>query len=631
MSKKLENIISRGIARACLKIHSRTVGAIMVGALSFAAVFNPGPLLLHAQESEEETSFTTAAGDPFQYAQSYEAIYQALQNYVNIYDTYDAGYGNFPRVTAEYSVAEDIAVDTAASVSADVDFSQTNLVEQGVDESDIVKTDGTYIYVLRSDLTLDIFKADGADSQLISSTSIEAGADSYARGMYLDGDTLSIVLSEYVSSLANDDYVYYADSYYQSRLITWDISDPAALREMGSVIQDGLYRDSRKVGRYIYLFTSWTPDIQDTYEGSRIAPQVNGTEVPAGSFYLPDELRSSTCLVISSMDISEPQSILDTKVLVSGADSFYASQENIYIANEDYSDNRTKLVKFHYEDGQITGKAAGTVYGYLNDSFSMNEYNGNLRVVTTYYGDEYNIVRDLAGSITGDYYPQNWIEHNAVYILDENLQETGAITGLAEGEVIRSARFLGDIGYFVTFRETDPLFAVDLSDPANPQIMSELELTGFSSYLHFYGEDRLLGIGYEADPSTGITTGLKLSMFDISDPSDVKELHRFTLPGITWCPAIENYKCILADPEKNIIGFFYDDRYMVFSYEEETGFAREMLYDFFSEMLNGQAEYDTLRGLYISDDFYLAGDGFLLSFDMNQGFVQTASVINLHA
>ena len=199
---------------------------------------------------------------------------------------------------------------------------------------------------------------------------------------------------------------------------------------------------------------------------------------------------------------------------------------------------------------------AGSVKGYLNNSFSLNEYNGNLRVVSTYTGDDANAVRDFASNITGQYYEQNWTEHNALYVLDEQLKQIGKIEGLADNETIRSARFFGDIGYFVTFRQTDPLFSVDLSDPANPQILGELKVSGFSSYLHFYGENHLLGIGYEADEATGMITGLKLSMFDISDPKQVTEVNRFTIPGITWCPAIENYKSILVQPEKNLIGFY---------------------------------------------------------------------------
>ena len=133
----------------------------------------------------------------------------------------------------------------------------------------------------------------------------------------------------------------------------------------------------------------------------------------------------------------------------------------------------------------------------------------------------------------------------------------------------------------------------------------------------------LLGIGYEANEETGVVTGLKLSMFDISDPSNVTEVSRFVIPGITWCPAIESYKSILVDPEKNLIGFFCDNRYLLFSYDEEEGFQSKLVYDFYSDMLLDQVSYDTLRGLYIDNTFYIAGNTFVISFDMKKGFKKT--------
>lgn len=585
------------------------------------------------KESASATEDSASITERFTYASSYEDIYQALHNYMNteygdsaaLYDSgisYEADPARGDMAMAESTA--DSASKSADDSASSGGFSQTNLQEQGVDEGDIVKTDGKYIYVLRQDLSLVILEAAGKDSEIVSATELSPEGDVSIREMYLDGDTLNIILSEYATSLeqTDTDMVYYTDSRRQTRILTYDISDRDHPVQTGDVFQDGAYSDSRKNGAYLYLFTRYTPDLQDTYEDSTIVPRLGGSEIPASDFYVPENLRSSDYLVISSMDISNPGEILDCKVLVSGASTFYASTENIYIANETYdsSQTRTEITKFHYEKGRITGMAAGSVRGYLNNSFSLNEYQGNLRVVSTYYGDEYNNVRDMVSNLTGTYFEQNWTEHNALYILDEDLKQIGAIEDLAEGETIRSARFFGDTGYFVTFRQTDPLFSVDLSDPSDPQILGELKISGFSSYLHFYGENLLLGIGYEAEEDTGIVSGLKLSMFDISDPANVTETDRLVLPGITWCPAIEDYKAILAEPEKNLIGFFCDNRYMVFSYDEERGFTRELLYDFYSDMLSGSVSYDTLRGLYIGEDFYLAGNKFLISFDMANSF-----------
>lgn len=566
------------------------------------------------------------------YASDYEYIYTLLYDRFYNDPASESNIALYGAKTSSMSDTAEIAMDTAVRAEGEMgtaagtgSYSQTNLVEQGVDEADIVKTDGDYLYILRSDGSFAIVKAD-TSPEVISITQLDLAEDGAVLEMYLDQDMLTVIASEFVTLLENEDDTYETNSTYQTVVYTYDLTDRSAPLLTGTLRQEGNYEDSRKVGDFIYLFTSWYPTIGTTYANSEIAPRINGVQLPASDFYLPEAMEDASYLTISSIDSSSPSEPFDTKVLVSGASTFYVSAENIYIANENrYApDTRTEITKFHYEDGVIIGAAAGSVPGFLNNSFSMNEYNGMLRLVTTYLGDETSAVRSSLEDKTG--LPlttsEDWTERNALYILDESLQQVSAIKDLAKGETIRSARFLGDTGYFVTFRQTDPLFSVDLSDPEHPQILGELKVSGFSSYLHFYGENQLLGIGYEADESTGSITGLKLSMFDISDPSSVTETHRFVLPGVTWCPAIEDYKSILVDEQKNLIGFYCDNRYLVFSYDPEYGFTQELVYDFYSDLLAGAAEYNTMRGVYIEDTLYLVGNTFIVSFDMTDNFAK---------
>ena len=135
------------------------------------------------------------------------------------------------------------------------------------------------------------------------------------------------------------------------------------------------------------------------------------------------------------------------------------------------------------------------------------------------------------------------------------MKGSGIIEDLAFGESIQSARFLGDTGYFVTYKQVDPLFSVDLKDPENPKVIGELKVTGFSEYLHFYGENKLLGIGQETDPDTGELRGIKLSMFDISNPADVKEVDKIVLKDIDIYSPQDNYRSVMIDADENIIGF----------------------------------------------------------------------------
>ena len=496
------------------------------------------------------------------------------------------------------SFEEEALEDVSEEAAKSGDYSQTNLQEAGVDEGDIVKTDGDYIYAL-SGSRLCIVKADGGTLAKVSEIELPNRNESVEE-MYLDGNTLVFIAGGSDASLNEEDEmedVYYISRSTYTKAYTYDISDRSAPKLSGSITQEGYYRTSRKNGDKVYLFTEYTPEIKETQESSAYMPRIGGEALAVKDVYLPEYASQADYLVISSVDVKEPGKVIDHKAIVSAAELFYVSTENIYISGYRYENGKdyTQILKFSYRDGKIRPAAVGEVSGYVNDSFSLNENKGYLRVVAT------------------DWNSNEELTH--LYVLDENLEVCGKIENLAPGESVRSARFLGDAGYFVTFRDTDPLFSVDLSDPAEPKILGELKITGFSSYLHFYGENKLLGIGNEVDPETGEYQGIKLSMFDISNPADVKEIDKYVIKDSYYCPGIYNYKAIMIDPEKNIFGFACEDNYLVFRYDGEEGFVNEFLYE-----LRGEDEKyaysDDIRGLYIGETLYLSvGDG-LKAFDM---------------
>ena len=583
-----------------------------------------------AQILAEETEEVVTKG--LRFASDYKEVYEALNSAQRRYYDYEV-------LDGMYALEESASMDTgsarvesnakqaaAAMDTAAPDYSSTNLRDDQVDEADIVKTDGRYIYVLKDGRELLIVKADGADSTYVSRTDLTEKDDGsyrvtmHAEDMYVDGDTLVVILSK-SERTDSDDWAYtWKDSVVAC---TYDIADRSAPVSKGSVWQDGAYKQSRKVGDHVYIYSTQYIDLYDmTYEESlkRITPVVNGEDIEPGKICIPEYVTNSAYLIVSSVSTAEPDRVIDSKVMVSGAETMYVTTGSLYVMNQSWSGSqeRTEIVRFAFEDGRIEGKAAARVKGYLNDSFSIDEYQGNLRVLTTYMGSDTGALLEALSDLfgLGYYADDHWVRHNSLYILDENLQRRARLYDIAENEEIRSARFFGDTVYFVTFRNTDPLFTADLSDPDHPQLTGELKISGFSSYLHPYGDGLLLGIGYEADEFTGSTTGLKLSMFDISDPTDVKECGRFVMDGITWCPAIDDYKAILANGKKNLIGFFCDNRYMAFTYDRESGFERVLLYDFYEDMLNGNVSYDTMRGLYIDDEMYLAGADFVVGFDM---------------
>ena len=349
------------------------------------------------------------------------------------------------------------------------------------------------------------------------------------------------------------------------------------------------------------------------------------------------------------MSPERPEQYLDVKSLLADGNECYVSNSYIYVAgsrwqNSEIPYNRTEVYRFAYEDGVITPAGQMTVKGTLNDQFSMDEYEGNLRVVTTVNEYEYETEESEVFDFDGDgkitekdkaASRRMWIrsskEYNSLYIYDSSLQLIGSIENLAPDEQIKSARLMGKVGYFVTFRQTDPLFSVDLSDPANPKVLGALKIPGFSTYLHPYGEGLLLGIGYDADENTGWRECVKLSMFDVSDPSNVKEVHKHSLADFSYTGVEVDHKAALIDAGKDIIGFpvrGYQDMgeynvYVVYGYDETDGFYPKFsegyamgydadLYEFKYELFTTDC-----RGAYIGDTFYMINPAYeIKSYDM---------------
>ena len=555
-------------------------------------------------ESSVQPEEVTASGE-FKQADSEEELYKTLQELEKQTGSYARG-GDIMLLeeSAEIATMDAGAADTAANqkVTGEADYSQTNVREAGVDEGDVVKTDGSYLYILKSSGSVRIVDIRGTKMKEIAKIQPEKLNESI-EDLYLDGDRLMLVTTGYESSMEEaESDMYTVNRYQYTALTVYDITEREHPEMAGRITQEGDYRQSRKKGDYVYLLTQYSPSLGDSFEDSSVMPLVNEQKLAISDVYLPDQTSQPDYLVASGINIQDPENVISSKAIVSGAADFYMSSDNLFICNNNWNDGKssTEILRFACVDGEITAGAMCELPGFLNDTFSLDEYQGYLRVLLT---------EDSNG------------ESNSLYILDADMQVTGAIRDLADGETIRSARFMGTMAYFVTFRQTDPLFCADLSDPDNPQILSELKLTGFSSYLHPYGEHLLLGVGYEAEEETGSQTGVKLSMFDISDPSQVEELDKYVIKGASYLPSDYNYKAILADGEKNLIGFVCDGEYLVFSYDEEKGFQNLLTYTMSDwEYWDGDA---SCRGVYAGDEFYIVDQDEVLCFDMNRDFTLT--------
>ena len=546
---------------------------------------------------KQDTATDQAESSDIQTAKSYDQIYEYLQ--ANQDDQYGTDTGMLERGVVTESAEDSSSTNSAAAADTGVAqnskssenavYSETNVRQEGVDEADVVKTDGRYLYTLK-DNGRSVAIVDTANGELQMVISIPVEDDDQAREFYVNDGHL-ILVSEFNQEREDGTWTYASTD---TRVTTYDITDPEKPEKAGEVTQSGSYTSSRLTDGHLYLFTQYSVDVTSgitSKDKKDYIPYVNQQMLEADDIYLPPFSQAYMYEVVSSVDVAKPGEIQDTKAIFSDGGELYVSNDNIYWYETQWSDKTETVIKrISYKGGKLKAEASGKVDGYINDSFSIDEYDGYLRVVTT---DD---------------------ETNGLYILDSKMKEVGSITGLAEGEQVYSARLLGDTGYFVTYEQTDPLFSVDLSDPKNPKIIGKLKIPGFSEYLHFYGENQLLGIGMDVDEDGFTTNGVKLSMFDISDSSDVKEIQKYTLENVYSTAVMYDYKAVLIDPEKNVIGFAADgnngENYYVFSYNDTNGFECLM-----NEMVNGNG-YQSARGVYVDNTLYVVKGNIIEAYDM---------------
>ena len=620
-----------------------------------------------AGETEEAEHVDVASlGTMYHRASDYKEVYQTLlkgyqQNWIE---------GEMSAETSTATSEDKASGNAAKDESADMDLSEgskeggkdystTNLQMEGVDESDIAKIDGSYIYTVEDKYIVITDIRDGKLEEVTRFLPKDCGAADRVMEIYVDGDQLILVVQGYetsldgnskagsdketsdketsdketkdeensdketaVSDVAKDGaFCYKMNGKSTTQIQVYSIVDRKNPEFEGRLIQDGYYNTSRKIGDVVYLFTQYnmTSDVtsyvekkhgvEDLKEGNGVSslaeaviPKVNGEKVAAGEIYLPESSGESGILV-SSLDVNKPDKVLDSKLVISGYAQTYISKDALYLYEEDYDGAMiTNIAKFALDEGRISGVAATAVRGYVRDTFAINASDGYLRVLTTDYSTEDEV--------------------NALYILDENMKLTGQLTGIAPGEEIYAARFMGNTGYFVTYRNTDPLFTVDLSDPAKPEIIGELKVTGFSEYLHFWDDTHLLGIGYESDEKTGNIENIKLSMFNIENPGEVTEEAKLVLKDVDYSEALYDYKSVIISKDKNLIGLVCEDysssrtkqTYQIYSYENGT-FKKQ------AEIpgING-VNYENIRGMYSGNVFYLWINDNITSYDMTDGF-----------
>lgn len=403
--------------------------------------------------------------------------------------------------------------------------------------------------------------------------------------MYVKGNDLIIIATcNEFDDVPENHYKYYDMMYYGAydkdvtMAACFDISQKDAPVEKWRFYQDGDYISSRLIGNQFVVLSSYYVDITGDKEDvvSDCIPTFacgdnEMARISAGDVCVMEEITDTSYLFATTLDINDESSVKNQAVLGAGSD-VYCTTENLYAVSARYKNEgivgevfgvttyTTKIYKFDIRNYNISYLGCGEVDGFTLNQFSIDEYNGYLRIATS----------------TG-----SWGENisNKVYVLDSDLKVVGKIEGIAKGETIKSVRFTGDTGYVVTFEQTDPLFVIDLSNPEKPEIKGELKIPGFSTYLHPVGENLVLGVGVDGDEN-GQNNGLKVSLFDVSDPANPIESHKVTIPAnnkdgsytYVTSQAYNTHKALCWDDNTNTMYIPYLKRTEVWYHTDDYSF-----------------------------------------------------------
>jgi len=412
--------------------------------------------------------------------------------------------------------------------AASPDFSQTNVQEAGVDEPDIVKTDGRTVFAV-AEGRLHAVDVTGAAPRLFGSLDL-GGAGGHQ--LLIRGSRLLVMTSAYGGGPFAADVIASASEVVLREV---DISDPALMKVLRTMTLEGALVDARLTGATARVVVGASPglirpaSIATTRVHSFVPRTVLKSHVSGRTFRRSvvgcDEVRHPRrfsgldLLTVLTIDLDKGLFDVDRDAIMAGAQTVYASTTGLYVASQRYvaaletgravpQRSRTELHRFDAsKPGQTSYASSGSVAGFVLNQYSLSEFDGALRVASTDQPAWFD------GQMTRD-------SESFVTVLGERGTELallGRAEGLGRGERIYAVRFAADKGYVVTFRQVDPLYTLDLSKKTDPRVAGELKLLGYSAYLHPISDDLLLGVGQDAT-AQGRTQGTQLSLFDVSEP-----------------------------------------------------------------------------------------------------------------
>ncbi|MBI3331753.1 beta-propeller domain-containing protein [Candidatus Peregrinibacteria bacterium] len=479
---------------------------------------------------------------------------------------------------------------------SDGDYSRTNVQVEGVDEADIVKTDGTYVYFVRGS-QIRIVDASGTPRNVATIDMEEVGFG--PSDMYVDGNRLVVIghrwnqgggpvqimdstgSPQVEKRMATDSMIWPGWGWQKAEVRIYDISDKSKPELERKVALDGSTVSSRKIGNKLYMVVNnpvrWggphpltktpTPEevvplMEDSAEGDK-----ERAAAPCDDVMILPHIPQPQYLTVGVIPLHNPTGEVQTSVVLGSAENIYASLENLYVANTEYryswnpaaanpagtSNEKTNVYRFEFTGDGIEMESQGSVPGRILNQFSMDEH-GSTSLTTS---EKYFRIATTQGN---NWDGNNNRQTNNLYVLNMEMNQVGEIEEIAPGEQIYSVRFVGDRAYMVTFRNIDPLFVIDTSDPSNPKILGQLKIPGYSNYLHPYDENHLIGFGKDAviakDPNFAWYQGMKVAIFDVRDVENPKELHNLVIGDRgTDSPLLWNHKALLFDKSRDLLAF----------------------------------------------------------------------------
>lgn len=585
-----------------------------------------------------------------------------------------------------FSVPADFAVSEAGPASgafqqeskgaetAGREFSQTNVQVQGVDEGDIVKTDGTYIYQVNNGRIV-ISKVNPPGEMKVLKV-LRFNQDNFSpQELYVDSSFLVVIGTG--SSTAYDHQlipapgakIYPPPSRYRryTKAVVYHIRDKKMIKQVRELELEGNYVSSRKLGSALYLVANKSIDRYSVMEKGQVdLPAYRDSAV--GEKYMEiglDKIRyfpncsTPNYMLVAGIDLSQEGKQADIGSYLGSGENIYVSPSALYAAVFQYQASRplikdasaispilpsqsqnTTIYKFALKDGSAVFQAAGKVPGTVLNQFSLDAYQGCLRVATT-AGE---VWRTDAGT-----------SKNNVYVLDSGLKIIGRLENIAPGEKIYSARFVGSRAYLVTFKKVDPFFVIDLKNPQAPKILGALKIPGYSDYLHPVDADHILGFGKDTleqketgwggeERSTAYYQGMKIALFDVRDVTHPVEKFKTVIGHRgTDSPLLYDHKALLFDKRRGLLAFpvtvmevkegstsaaeygqFTFQGAYIYSFSTEKGFALKGKITHLRDedlIKSGLEWYDSFsnieRVLYIDETLYTVSRSMIKANDLN--------------